>query len=342
MGLDLMLEKLRRARHAAVNFRKRFSPTGVVLMYHRVAPFAIDPWDLNVEPEHFDQQLGIIKKHTQPMHLADLADAYAAGQRPDRFCVLTFDDGYFNNLQFAKPLLDQHDIPATVFVSTGYTGRQREFWWEELDDLLLSPMTLPQRLELALGNQTHAWDLGLAADAYHDPTHRQPDPVREARLSLYFKVWEPMQVLGEDQRFIALDTIRQWSGWDGKPRETHRAMTHDELNQIVEGHTVQLGGHTVRHPYLPGLPVDQQRKEILEGKAELEGFVDRTVNTFSYPFNSHTPDTVDIARAAGFKAACTGGEESVWHNTDRHQLARFAVENWDGPAFERRLLQWLS
>lgn len=337
-----MMAPLQRLARAANRVHKRFSPTGVVLMYHRVAPFAIDPWDLNVTPEHFDQQLAVLNKHTQPMHLTDLARAHAGGRLPDRFCVVTFDDGYANNLHHAKPLLVRHGVPATVFISTGYTGSTREFWWEELDDLLLSPPTLPDRLELQLAGTRHAWGLGLAARPYNDPTHRRPDEVRDARLAFYLKVWEPLQTLPDDERLHALDELRQWSGWSGQTRETHRAMTHAELNELIAGGTVDVGGHTVRHLYLPGLPVEQQRHEIVTGKEQLESYIGRGVDTFSYPFNSHTPETEAIARDAGFLAACSGGEQSVWHKTDHIKLPRFAVEDWDGPAFERRLLQWLK
>jgi len=311
-------------------------------MYHRVAPHAIDPWYLNVTPERFDEQIAVVKKNTQTISLVELADALAARKLPERFCVITFDDGYYNNLQYAKPILAKHGVPATVFVSTGYTGREREFWWEELDDLLLSPETLPNTLELSLQGKTHQWDLGQAAMPYRDPTHRSPDPIRDARLDFYSKVWQPMQMMPEDQLFEALDTLRNWCGWTGRPRDTHRAMTSDELNKLVEGDVIDVGGHTVRHPYLPGLPIEEQRQEILQGKSELEANIGREVSTFSYPFNSHTPDTESIIRESGYAVACSGFERSVWQNDDPVLLPRFAAEEMDGPAFERSLLHWLD
>ena len=51
--------------------------------------------------------------------------------------MVTFDDGYADNLWNAKPLLERYDVPAAVFVTTGYAGQDREFWWDELETLLL-------------------------------------------------------------------------------------------------------------------------------------------------------------------------------------------------------------
>lgn len=57
-------------------------------------------------------------------------DAIEAGLRPDgKYVMLTFDDGYHNNLD-VLPLLRAHSIPATFFISTGHVAEQRAFWWD--------------------------------------------------------------------------------------------------------------------------------------------------------------------------------------------------------------------
>lgn len=333
---------LSRARRTVERVRKRFAPTGVILMYHRVAPHAIDPWELNVTPEHFDAQMRLLTKHTQPMSLVELAQAHRSGKLPDRFSVVTFDDGYANNLHHARPVLEKHRVPATVFITTGYIGKDREYWWEELDDLLLSPPTLPDRLELTLGGKAHAWDLGDAAKPYNDPTHTKPDPIRDARLAFYMDVWEPMQQVPHQQIFDTLDRLREWAGWSGKPRDTHRAMTRAELLELIDDSVVQVGGHTITHSYLPGMTVEQQREEVVGGKAELEAMVGRPVTTFSYPFNSHTAQTEQIVRESGYAIACSGYEQSAWKHSDRVRMPRFGVEDLDADTFERSLLRWLS
>ena len=64
------------------------------------------------------------------------AAALADGEPLSRSVVITFDDGYRDNLLVAKPILEEHGLPATVFVTTGYVGSNRDFWWDELESLL--------------------------------------------------------------------------------------------------------------------------------------------------------------------------------------------------------------
>ena len=55
-----------------------------------------------------------------------------AGTLPLDAVALTFDDGYVDNLVFGKPRLEAADLPATVFLATGYIDRFEPFWWDEL------------------------------------------------------------------------------------------------------------------------------------------------------------------------------------------------------------------
>ena len=214
-----MLEPIYNARRALLRYQKRSKPRGVILMYHRVAPLSIDPWDLNVTPEFFDQHMAALNRHTQPLSLVELGQALASGKVPQRFSVVTFDDGYYNNLQHAKPILEKHSVPGTVFVSTGYTGSRREFWWDELESVVLLPDTLPQRLELDLMGKPYTWDLGQAAEAYEwNPAQRANDPAREARMGFYHSLWQPMQMMPDPERWQAIDRVREWSGWEGGQR----------------------------------------------------------------------------------------------------------------------------
>ena len=102
-----------------------FEPPIVVLTYHRVAHQEHDPEQLAVSPEHFREQLGFLRSNF-PILRFDEPWMY-----PERISfVLTFDDGYADNLTTALPILREFECPATFFVTAGAVGADREFPWD--------------------------------------------------------------------------------------------------------------------------------------------------------------------------------------------------------------------
>src|SRR5262245_40538012 len=120
----------------------------LILMYHRVADVPADPWGLCVTPQHFAEHMQVLGSCSRPVRLQELTDALATDTVADRTVVVTLDDGYADNLYNARPLLFEHGIPATVFITTGNIGSSHEFWWDELEYLTLHPGILPEKLEL--------------------------------------------------------------------------------------------------------------------------------------------------------------------------------------------------
>ena len=144
-------------------FGKRSSESVLVLVYHRVAKTHSDPWSLSVTPEHFAEHLEALRQHAVPLRLQQLSRALAKGTLPGRSVVVTFDDGYADNLHNAKPLLERYEVPATVFLPSGFIGSENEFWWDELDRLLLQPGRLPKNLRLQINGKTRRWRLAEGA-----------------------------------------------------------------------------------------------------------------------------------------------------------------------------------
>ena len=54
------------------------------------------------------------------------------GQKP--FAVLTFDDGYRDNVEYALPVLKRHGAPWTLFVAADYAAGRGRLWWLELEE----------------------------------------------------------------------------------------------------------------------------------------------------------------------------------------------------------------
>lgn len=335
-----------RARRLARRGRAR----GLVLLYHSIAAPDSDPWSLAVSPERFREHLAILRGGCQPLALADLLAAAAENRVPKRAVAVTFDDGYANNLHAAAPALARYEIPATVFVVSGAIGGG-EFWWDELDRLLLQPGVLPDRLELTVAGERLEWSLG--ADARYEPaaarrfaTWTAGAPTQPtARHRLYRDLWTRLRPVPHADKQCVLADLRRWSGTPPAARETHRPLTLAELRTLAQERSIEIGAHTVTHPQLAALPADAQRAEIARSRAALASMLAHDVTSFSYPFGGPqdiTPASVNLARESGFASACINQEGIVRSGVDPWRVPRAYVRNWDGSDFLRRLAAWFG
>src|SRR5215216_4612369 len=242
-------------QRAAIQLRERLIARGLVLMYHRIAEPDLDPWGLSVSPGHFTEQLEVINKYFHPLRMKDLRSDLLRGKVPNRSIVVTFDDGYADTLQYAKPLLARYDVPATIFLVTEAILEERSFWWDELQWALLQPGTLPDSLELSVKGTKYEWQLDDARwysqqDRHNDRQRRPWDALPGTRLAFFYLIWQRLLELSKPQRLEALDAIRAWArvNHDSQPRD--RALSPAEVNILGEGGLIELGAHTMTHPSL--------------------------------------------------------------------------------------------
>jgi peptidoglycan/xylan/chitin deacetylase (PgdA/CDA1 family) len=117
--------------------RRRQRHTLTVVMLHRV----LDPGDpsfVHADPTYtlslplFEQLLGFLRDHYAIVSLRDVADA-AAGARPlpSHAVLITFDDGWADNLRYAAPVLKSRGMPAVIFVVPDAIITPGNIWWQE-------------------------------------------------------------------------------------------------------------------------------------------------------------------------------------------------------------------
>ena len=338
---------LGRLRKLARRVGREIAPAAVVLTYHRVQRLESDPWTLAVTPEHFDEQMEVLRRHYRVTSLRELAEAGRRGRLPRRAAVVTFDDGYADNLLTAKPLLEKHGVPATVFVTTGYVGRGREFWWDELDRIFLQPGRLPEELRLRIKGETYRWDLHDASVYSPAADDRRWKPGQKVtpgpRQRVYHELWTLMNPLAEDERLDVRAALLAWAGSDGQARPTHRTLSGEELTALANGGLVDVGAHTVTHSRLAALPPSAQRDEVRQSKRQLEEILNRQVSTFAYPYggpDDYTDTTVEVVKEAGFVCACTTSGGLVRRGADPYRMPRVHGQDVGGEAFARHLDGW--
>jgi peptidoglycan/xylan/chitin deacetylase (PgdA/CDA1 family) len=124
-----------------------------VLMYHKVNDLHPNP--TTIPTEVFAEQMELLADLGYvPVALERVRDHYVHGAPlPPGAVLITFDDGYRDNLKNALPILRRHGYPAVVFVPIGFLDDDRPLPHEEA------------LRTLGVRNHTLDWDELVALEA---------------------------------------------------------------------------------------------------------------------------------------------------------------------------------
>jgi peptidoglycan/xylan/chitin deacetylase (PgdA/CDA1 family) len=310
----------------------------LILMYHRIADEPVDYWGLAVSPVRFEEQLSVLRRTRRPLPLTDFVRDFRAGTlRPDAVAV-TFDDGYVDNLLAGLPRLAAADVPATVFLATGYVDRPEPFWWDELAGFILLENGC-ESFALTIEGKTTLFELGGEPSAGNDrPTPAGGLTQRQAVLET---IYQPLRRLHEDERRPIMEKLRSIFRGRAGQAALNRAMTTDEVRRLAAGGLVTIGAHTVTHPSLPELAPAARRREIGASKLACEALSGAPVTTFAYPFGEFDADAREAVKSAGFLCSCSTQRRPVDSGSDVFALPRIYIPNLDGDGFEQRI-RWAS
>lgn len=298
---------------------------GGILLYHRITDLAHDPWSLAISPRYFDEQLAVVRRDTVCLPLETFLARRAAGELPRNAVTVTFDDGYADNLHEALPILERHEVPATVFVMSGFIESTSETWWDRLEQVVDEVPALPSSVALSVGGTPFRWAMPEAATD------------GSARASLLAAVALAVSAGETTTREAALADLWQQLETTPRLRPTHRGLTVAELQELAANPLITIGAHTRTHPHLARIAPDSQRDELVNGKADLERWLDRRIDLFAYPHGSLDRTTVRIARQVGFSRGFTSVKRIVPHRCNPLRLPRIEVENLDGEGMPKLL-----
>jgi peptidoglycan/xylan/chitin deacetylase (PgdA/CDA1 family) len=279
----------------------------MILMYHRVGEPPSDVHQLSVPAHEFAEHLRYLSSACQPIALAALAAAVRSGEMPENAVAITFDDGYVDNLQVASPMLLEHGIPATFFVTTERLDEGVEFWWDALERLVLGPdIEVPGALELDLCGDRYGLDTRTDADRRH------------AHGVLYRR----LAAMSSAEQRLSIECLTEWAGASGQP--WHRRMTDVEIAALASRPCHEIGAHTVTHSRLTQLDERQQRYEACESQRALQRLTGAPVTAFSYPFGDYDRRAREMISEA-FATAVTARPSLIGPSEDPLELPRFHV-----------------
>ena len=268
---------------------------GAVLMFHHVRPRAVRDFApnamLEITPEFLDAALTRLKELGYRIialdaALAELRDGSPAGAPP--FAVLTFDDGYRDNLVHALPILEKHRAPFVAYVTTGYADRTARLWWVELEEAIRRA----DRVEVRIGDRALSLPAGTAAE----------------KRAAFKAVYWPLRAGGEERLLATVGELARGQGVDGRALVDELCMDWDEVERMAHHPLATVGAHTLTHPRLARLDPAEMRTELGAGRSVLEGRLGRPVVHLAYPVGdpgSAGRREFEAASAFGYASAVT-------------------------------------
>jgi peptidoglycan/xylan/chitin deacetylase (PgdA/CDA1 family) len=265
--------------------KQQLAGRAFVLMYHRVLPDApvagagVEP-GMYVTAETFRRQMACLRDHYRVIPLPELLERKEQGKALGGCCAITFDDGWLDNFQIAFPILRELQLPATIFLPTGFIGTDEWFWPEEVMRLALAVaagLELPPDLQLILA---------LCGSG-------GPTPERLAAV---------LKELGPEVRKRMVDTSRKLA-WE-QPRR-RLVMDWQEVRQMAASGLVEFGAHSVSHELLDQVGEDVAGEEICSSRLRIEEELGRPCQIFSYPNGNHSPLLMGLVARHGMRWAVT-------------------------------------
>ncbi len=176
----------------------------------------------------------------------------------EKYVCITFDDGYFNNHRML-PLLEQYDVPATFYITTGNVEKQHCFWW----------------------------------DVVYRERHKQGvDKPAISREQKMLKQKNHEDILHYLQETFGSDCLLPWS-------DTDRPMTIPELQAFATHPLVHVGNHTRDHYLLDRYGSEEIEKQIRGAQRDLADWLGKEPRGIAYPNGNWSGKAVEAARNTG-------------------------------------------
>jgi peptidoglycan/xylan/chitin deacetylase (PgdA/CDA1 family) len=313
-----------------LHFTKRIMRYNVnIMLYHGFCPEAHSTGKCDkcqnkfISVYDFEKHLHVYSKYTDPLSLEDLLRPRSL---PCIGSIITIDDGYENNYSIAFPLLKKYNIPATIFVTTGFIDRITFLWTDWLEYLVSSAKV--GTLNFSFEGTNFRFDF--------TDTYARNSTLRALKKQL--KSMPTVSVMNFLTRLQQCLGLRY--GWHRIP-ESHRPLQWEHIREMKASRLISFGSHTVSHPILSNCTYEQQQFEVRESKKRIQQQLGQECFAFAYPnglADDYSPHTIEILKRYNYSFAltCKQGCNRIT------ELSAFELKRWGSDVSTHNLAFLLS
>lgn len=260
--------------------RLRNGNTLTVLMFHRVIAPGAPAWQganplFTMSTTFFEQFLRFLKAHYSPVGLADVARASSGEARlPPRALLVTFDDGWADNAEFAAPLLKEAGVPALFFLATGAIKSGEAFWQEKFFAWAMSAGDRSAKWQTLMGSFEGSIDL------------------KSGFLEQIAQIIETTERRGGAANIL----MERLDGLDAATLP--QMMAPEDITRLAEDPLFEIGAHGVSHTPLPH--VSDVVSELEGAWDDLSQWCTPSAKSLSFPHGQYTTQILKTARSLGY------------------------------------------
>ena len=286
-----------------------------VLFYHGV-DHVNESSSLHIAPKKFEQEIKFLSHHYEVIDLDEYFERFRQNKFSNREIVITFDDGYRNNLTHAAPILQAFNLPFTVFVSAGHIESGKRFPTAIARTVILSHMVDTIEIECIRFKSPLANDrqrkhvYGLIS---HTLKHSNIDLVNEICKELIENL-----PAGAYQEFCARHTADDPLNWE-------------EVKKLQTDYKCIIGAHCLDHFICNGYQTrEQTRRQLIDSKRLIEEKTNSACHYMAYPNGIvHEGDVSDNAleavAEAGYRLAFTTENDRLLPGNNPYLMPRHSA-----------------
>ena len=290
-------------------------PNGIVVMFHGVTK-ADYSWlnGRHMVEEDFEKMISYFKKN----FTIQTTDQYFSNQpakngKPNM--LLTFDDGFKNNLWSAKPILEKYEAPAVVFMTSIGLEEQDALLWADMVEVITYDQTSVNFNGDIFIKSKSGWQ-----NAKGTHLHQVIKKLEPSKRDL------ALNQLGIDNNII--DRKHRIA------REAWALMDSNELKQLGNSGLIEVGSHSHQHYNLANISLEMAKEEIVRSKDIIEATTGKSVLSIAFPDGSYNAAIKKICREVGYKYLFAVNYNSDSHLDDKLDAtirSRFGISNTTTP-----------
>lgn len=294
----------------------------VVLMYHRVLPSSLIEKTFSsngivVSEKSFEMQLTFIKQNFELVNLDSFVlflDGKLNSTKP--LCLITFDDGWLDNYDYAFPLLKRYNIPATIFLTHDFINKNEPFWQEKINRYIKTKMLEINPKNVEKFHMEILNEFTLDKKIFRYLSH-----------SDYF-IKELVQYL-KSQRYEKILDIVKYCDNNGNCIDKYYPdvfMNWEQVSEMKE-YGINFESHGLTHKILPNLSEKEKYAEISKSKNMIGEKLTSSVESFSFPNGDYDELCINFVKECGYRLAFTTNVGYVDTKDDRFRLNRINIHD---------------